>query len=143
MSATILKRDDLVYPELSFKLVGYAFEVFNELGYGHHEKHYQKAFAILLKQNNHIFEEQKYYNLKFKGEIIGKSFLDFEIEDKVVVELKKDALFSNKRIEQVLEYLKESEKKLAILISFSSQGVKSKRLINFDAIKNDSDNLIR
>ena len=29
------KRDDLVYPELSFKIIGCAFEVYNELGYGY------------------------------------------------------------------------------------------------------------
>ena len=138
MSTPKLNRDDLVYPELSYKLVGYAFEVFNDLGYGHHEKHYQRAYSILLKQNNHIFEEQKYYNLKFKGEIIGKSFLDFEVEQKIIIELKKDALFSGKHIEQVMEYLKESGLKLAILINFSSQGVRTKRLINFEVINKDS-----
>jgi GxxExxY protein len=129
-------RKDLVYPELSYRLIGYAFEVFNELGYGHHEKYYQRAYSVLLKKNNHIFEEQKYYQLKFQGEVIGKSFLDFEVDDRIIIELKKDALFSNKRIEQVLEYLKQSGKKLALLISFSSTGVRSKRLINFDAINN-------
>ncbi len=38
-----LLRNDLVYPELSYKLVGYAYEVFVELGPGHSEKTYQKA----------------------------------------------------------------------------------------------------
>ncbi len=35
-----LRRDDLVYPELSYQLVGYAYEVFDELGPGHSEKTY-------------------------------------------------------------------------------------------------------
>jgi GxxExxY protein len=137
MTSSSLKRDDLVYPELSYKLVGYAYEVFNELGYGHHEKNYQKAYAIQLKQNNHTFTEQTYYPLKFKGEIIGKAYLDFEIDEKVIVELKKDALFSKRNIEQVMEYLRLSNKKLAILINFTPQGVKTKRLINFEVTNSD------
>ena len=127
-----LRRDDLIHPELSYKLIGYAFEVYNELGYGHYEKYYQRAYSILLRQNGHAFTEQKYYNLKFKGKLIGRGFLDFEIDNKVIVELKKDALFSHRRIEQVLEYLKESKLRLALLISFTSAGIRSKRLINFD-----------
>jgi len=40
MKATL--RDDLIYPELSFKIVGCAFDVFNSIGFGHLEKVYQK-----------------------------------------------------------------------------------------------------
>jgi GxxExxY protein len=132
MSNSNLRRGDLIYPELSYQLVGYAYEIFNELGYGHKELYYQRAFAQQLKMNNHKFVEQKYYPLKFKGINIGKSFIDFEVEEKVLVELKKDSLFSKARIDQVLDYLKISNKKLALLISFSSAGVRVKRIVNFD-----------
>jgi len=36
---------DVVYPELSFKIIGAAFSVFNELGWGLSEKQYQQALA--------------------------------------------------------------------------------------------------
>ena len=50
MSETKLKtrREDLVYPELSYVIVGCAFEVFNEIGPGHMELYYQKALALLF-----------------------------------------------------------------------------------------------
>lgn len=50
--------EDLVYPELSFKIVGCAFEVYNELGYGHSEKVYQKALAVSFRKHNLNFNEQ-------------------------------------------------------------------------------------
>ena len=87
-------RDDLVYPELSYTLVGCAFEVFNQLGYGHHEKYYQKAFAESLKIKNIQFIEQHYAPLKFNDKIIGRLFFDILIENKIIVELKKDSFFS-------------------------------------------------
>jgi len=134
MSNPNLRRSDLVYPELSYILVGYAYEIFNGLGYGLKEKYYQNAFSLLLKKNNHQFVEQKYYPLYFHGNIIGKSFVDFEVEDKIIIELKKDSFFSKGRVDQVLEYLKLSKKKLALLISFSSKGVFVKRIVNFDGV---------
>ncbi len=56
MPENILQRKDLIYPELSFQIVGCAYEVFNELGPVHTEKNYQKAFAV-------VFEEKK-FNLR-------------------------------------------------------------------------------
>lgn len=129
-----VRRDDLVYPELSYQLVGYAYEVFDELGPGHSEKTYQRAYALMLKRNNHEYKEQVYYPVRFKNEIIGKGFLDFSIEEKIIVELKKDVQFSRTHIEQVLDYLKQSKLKLAILINFTQEGVKFKRIVNVNQL---------
>ncbi len=127
-----LKRSDLVYPELSYKIVGCAFEVFNELGFGHAEKYYQKAMAIALKKAGLNFKEQFYAPLKFQGELVGKLYLDFLVDDKVIVELKKSDHFSKSNIDQVNQYLLSSKTQLAILINFSSKGIISKRLINIE-----------
>lgn len=126
----VVRRDDLVYPELSYKLVGYAYEVFDELGPGHSEKIYQRSYAVMLRRNDHQFQEQVYYPVRFKDEIISKGFLDFKVEEKVIVELKKDDRFSKTHIEQVLDYIKRSNLKLALLINFTKEGVKFKRIVN-------------
>src|SRR4051812_22954350 len=76
MAATLI-RNDIVYPELSYDLIGCSYDVFNELGFGHHEKYYQRAFAEALKLKSLTFTEQVYYPLKFKDKIIGKMFFDF------------------------------------------------------------------
>src|SRR5689334_18922544 len=112
----VLKRNDLVYPELSFKLVGCAFDVYNEIGFGHLEKFYQRSYSVTLKAQKLKFKEQVYSPLKFKGEIVGRNFFDFLVEDKVIVELKKDNHFSKQHIGQVNEYLKTSKLQLALLI---------------------------
>lgn len=133
MSVIKLKRDDLVYPELSYKIVGFSYEIFNQIGGGHKEAVYQKAYSVILKENNVPFKEQVYYPVRFMGKTIGKNFFDFLIDDKIVVELKKDMRFSKAHIDQVLNYLKVSNLKLAILINFGNQGAICKRIINFDA----------
>ena len=126
----IVKRTDLVYPELSYEIVGCAYEVWDELGSGHLEKIYQRSLAIVFRNKKMKFQEQVYYSLKFRNEIVGKGFLDFLVGEKIIVELKKDGIFSKSHIEQVLNYLKLSNLKLAILINFTKEGVKFKRIIN-------------
>lgn len=129
MPATV-KRQDLLFPELSYQIVGCAFEVYNELGFGHHEKYYQRAYAEALKLKDLKFAEQVYFPLKFKDKIIGKNFFDFLVDEKVIVELKKDNRFSKQHIDQVKEYLNVSNLKLAILINFTRTEVLHKRIIN-------------
>jgi len=47
-----LRRKDLVYPELSYKIIGVLFDVYNKIGTGYHEKYYQRAIMAYLKINN-------------------------------------------------------------------------------------------
>jgi len=45
-----LRRKDLVYPELSYKIIGVLFDVYNKIGTGYHEKYYQRAIMAYLKK---------------------------------------------------------------------------------------------
>ncbi len=125
-----LRRDDLVHPELSYKIIGCAYEVYNELGFGHQEKLYQKALAIAFKKEKILFKEQVYSPLKFQDEVVGRMYFDFLVEEKIIVELKKSQFYSKANIDQVVEYLKTSKLQLALLINFTPNGVNYKRLLN-------------
>jgi len=125
-----LQRKDLVYPELSYQIIGVLFDVYNELGFGYSEKHYQKAIAMLLKERSMNFQEQVYMPVSFKEKVVGKYFLDFLIEDKTILEIKKEPRFSKGNVNQVLSYLNSTGKKLAILANFDRDGVKFRRFVN-------------
>ncbi len=127
---TELKRKDLVYPEMSYNIVGALFEVYKELGSGYREKYYQRAVAIELKKRGLHFKEQVAIPLSYKEIQLGKCFLDFLVENKIVLEIKKDEKFSKKHIDQVCSYLKASNLKLGLLANFTKDGVKFKRLLN-------------
>ena len=126
----MLQREGLIYPELSYKLVGLAYNVFNELGHGHLEKIYQKAYAKELIEANIEFKEQAPYKVIYKEEVIGNNYLDFLIEGKVIIELKRSDFYAKKYIDQISNYIKVSNLKLAILINFTSNGVRIKRIVN-------------
>lgn len=116
--------------EYSRKVIGFAFQVFNELGYGLSEKIYQKAFEVLLIDNNVNYKREKYCKIAFAGQHIGKYYLDFLIGDKLAVELKVKNEVYITHINQVLNYLKAENLKLGILLVFSKGGVLVKRVIN-------------
>lgn len=123
-------QEKIIYPELSYKIIGIIFDVFNSLGYGYQEKYYQKAIGVALKENNIEFKEQVPVKISYKNNTLGTYFLDFLVDNKIVLEIKKSSRFSRKNIEQVFAYLKASNLKLGILINFSPNDVKFKRILN-------------
>lgn len=129
---TTLRRDDLIYPELSYQIIGILFSVFNSLGYGYKEKYYQRAIAIELKNLGIKFNERVSMPVLFKDQIIGRHFLDFLIDDKIILEIKQGDKFARADINQVLGYLKTTNLKLAILARFSRKELIFKRLVNIE-----------
>lgn len=125
-------RDDLVYPELSYKIVGILFDVYNKLGYGYQEKHYEKAVALAFNSAGLKYKEQLPVPLNFDGKNIGKYFIDLLVEDKIVVELKRGERVAKGNIDQILNYLKTTRLQLGILAQFTSNGVKFRRIININ-----------
>ncbi|MFH1089762.1 MAG: GxxExxY protein [Candidatus Uhrbacteria bacterium] len=126
---TLIHRQDLVEPELSYEIVGACFDVFNEFGSGHPEKVYQKALEIAFEERKLKFEKQKYSPLIFKTIKVGSFFYDFVIENKIVVEIKVDKKFKVNDYKQLKTYLVDSKLPLGILVRFSEDGVTFCRIL--------------
>lgn len=122
--------EGLVYPDLSYKIVGIAFKVYNSMGFGHRKKYIQRAFEEELKNEKIKYIREREIDLTYNDKVIGKYFLDFIVENKIIIELKVVSNIKNIRIKQVLEYLNATNLKLAILIYFTKQGIVYKRIIN-------------
>ncbi|PIZ94556.1 MAG: hypothetical protein COX81_03185 [Candidatus Magasanikbacteria bacterium CG_4_10_14_0_2_um_filter_37_12] len=125
-----LRRNDLLYPELSYKINGVLFGVHNAIGGNNLERYVQKAVAIGLKKVRLKFEEQYYVPIKYNDKIVGKYFLDFLIEDKVVLELKRGRFIPKNIYSQVGQYLDSLGFKLAIIGCFAQDCVVIKRIVN-------------
>jgi GxxExxY protein len=119
-----------LYTELSYKIRGCLFDVHNALGGGHKEKYYQKAVAEALRSKNISFVEQYYVPVKFQNIIVGKYYLDFLVENKIVLELKRGRYTSVGVINQTKQYLNALDLKLAIIACFATDAVITKRILN-------------
>lgn len=100
------------------------------MGGNYPEKYFQKAVASGLKNCGLSFKEQLMVPITFKGSKVGNYFLDFLIENKIILEIKKGEKFRRKNIEQVYNYLKATELKLGILANFTKSGLRFKRIVN-------------
>lgn len=78
----------LIYPELSYQVVGAAFKVFNELGWVYKEIYYQRALTSELDKQLVKYQRELIFPLKYNGKTIGKYIADFIIDDKIIIELK-------------------------------------------------------
>lgn len=122
-------RTDLLYPELSYEVIGVLYRVYNALSYGYQEKYYQRAVAQELAEIDLPFVREVHVPISFKGRIIGRYFIDFVIDNKIALELKVANEFYEQHMNQVLAYLRSGQLRLGILACFGTKGVTYRRLI--------------
>ncbi|OGC03820.1 hypothetical protein A2276_08210 [candidate division WOR-1 bacterium RIFOXYA12_FULL_43_27] len=120
---------EIIYPDLSYRIVGILFKVHNQLGGGLQEKYYQQAIKREFFTNNIPFLEQLRVDFNYNGSFLGRYYLDFVVDHKIVLELKITPAFSKRDIIQVLNYLKQSNLKLGILASLNRNNVFYKRIL--------------
>lgn len=116
---------DLIYPELSFKVVGLCFVVHNERGVYAKEKQY----ADLLE------EKLKLAGLPYKRELrVGDSgnTVDFVVDDKLLLELKAKRMVTKEDYYQTQRYLQDTRLKLGIIINFRDRTIAPKRVVRID-----------
>ena len=125
-----MPKQELLYKELSEKIISSVYSIFSELGYGHPEKVYQKAFELELKKSGLRYKRENYSLIKYDGEVAGKYFLDFLTEDKIAIEFKVRREIYESDWLQLLNYLKATDLKVGLLIIFTKEGPKIKRIVN-------------
>jgi GxxExxY protein len=123
-------RNDLIYPELSYKIVGLVYDVHNNIGGGLREKAYESAMEVALSSAGLDYKKQTQLPIMYKGEKVAVRYLDLLIEDKIILELKAGERFTATYIKQVSEYLKHTGYKLGLLINFGKERVTIKRVVN-------------
>ncbi len=121
---------EILHKELSYKIVGILFDVHTQLGNRYQEKYYQRAVEEALLEKELIFKKEISVDLKYNDKTIGKYYLDFLIDNKIILELKAVPNFVPKDFKQVLGYLKAKNLALGILANFQTDSLTYKRIIN-------------
>ncbi len=125
-----MSQEEIVFPEESYKIVGAAFSVFNHLGWGLSEKDYQRALMEEFLSLELDAKREVYIPLQYKTANIGRYFADFVINDRILVEIKVVPKLSYDHAKQVLTYLRIANLKLGILVYFTKEGIKYRRILN-------------
>ncbi len=109
----------IYYKEESYKIVGAAMHVYNQLGIGFLEPVYQEALEIELQRRGIPFEREKELTIMYDGMQLQQTYrADFVCYNNIIVELKAVSALDNIHRAQVYNYLKATGYKLGILINF-------------------------
>ena len=116
-----MKQVNLLYPELSFKIRGACYEVYNQLSGVYRESVFEKALMVELEDRGLSAERQKRIKLTYKGRPVGIYIPDIIVEDKVLMELKSKPVLLDTDRQQFWNYLKGSEYKVGFLVNFGNK----------------------
>ena len=121
----------IIRKEDSYKIVGAAMEVFNQLGHGFLEAVYQEALEREFKSRGIPYEREKELTIFYKGELLEQTYkADFICYEDIIVELKAVALLQDSHRSQVYNYLRATKNKLGLLINFgNSDGLEWERKV--------------
>lgn len=123
-----LTGQNLIFPELSYKIVGLIYKINDEIGFGQSEKVYCDALSKLLAKNSIFYERELYCPIMLEGEVLSKRYFDFMIDGKIILEVKVGDYKYKEACSQLFQYLKVSKMKLGIIARFTKNGVKIKRI---------------
>ena len=121
--------------ELTYKVRGAVFEVYNILGPGLLESTYEAALAYEFDKLGLEYKTQVPINVLYKGKDLGLGYrMDMLIEDMLVLELKSVDILNDIHKKQLHTYLKLSNKPLGLLINFNTTNLDSNiiRIANGD-----------
>ena len=106
------------YKELTEKIIGIFYKVYNNLGYGFLENVYENAMMIDFKKENIPAVSQYAIKVFYEDEIVGEYFADILVDDKVIVEIKAVKNLAIEHEAQLLNYLKATDKEVGLLLNF-------------------------
>ena len=115
--------------ELTEKIIGCAYNVYNKMGFGFLESVYEKCLLIELRKACLDAESQKPITIYYDNEIVGEFVADIIVNDTVILELKSVRQIINIHEVQLVNYLVATGKPVGLILNFGESKVEIKRKI--------------
>ena len=123
-------KEDILFKDEAFAIVGAAMEVHSILGHGFLEAVYADAMALELRRRDIPFQREVPIALTYKGDILPHTYrADFLVHGQIILELKAIKALGDSDRAQALHYLKATSHSLAILANFGAPKLDWMRLV--------------
>ena len=119
----------LIHEQTTKKIIGAAFEVHDQLGYGFLERVYQRALQVELLRRGATAEIEKRIQVHYKGAVVGDYDADVLVDGCVIVEIKVAPQYDKRDEAQLLNELKATGLKVGMLLNFGRAKLEYKRLV--------------
>ncbi|MBA4184606.1 MAG: GxxExxY protein [Acidobacteria bacterium] len=114
-------EDSLKHRDLTDKIIGTFYEIYNELGFGFLESVYENALLTALTEKGIKVGQQIPIPVWFRGKKIGDFVADLIVGDSVIIELKAVRTIQDAHKAQLLNYLRATEIEVGLLLNFGQR----------------------
>ena len=117
------------YRELTEKIIGCAYRIYNTMGFGFLESVYEKCMLIELRKEGLNAESQKPITVTYDNENVGEFIADIIVEDTIILELKSVKRIVKAHEVQLVNYLVATGKPIGLILNFGEWKVEIKRKV--------------
>src|SRR5580692_10379569 len=111
------------------KIIGFSFEVINEIGHGLSEKVYENALVVLFRSNGIMFDQQRRFPVLFRGVQVGEFVPDLIAFGSVIVDAKIIDRITDHERGQMLNYLRITKLRVGLLLNFKHAKLQFERVV--------------
>lgn len=123
------KARDYPCKEETHAIIGCAFEVLNELGDGLNEKVYENALTVEFRKREIAFDQQRRFEVLYKGERVGEFIPDLIVFGQIVVDAKCIDCITGHERGQMLNYLRITMLPVGLILNFKHARLEFERLV--------------
>ena len=118
---------ELLFGELTHRVIGAAMEVHRVLGGGFLEFVYEEALSYELEVLGVPFERQKDLDIRYKDLIIPRKYrADLVVEDKILIENKSAGAITSVDEAQLIHYLRATGFHVGLILNFGKSSLEWK-----------------
>jgi GxxExxY protein len=111
------------------RIIGFAFEVLNEVGHGLGEKVYERSLTVLFGANAVEFEQQRRFAVLFRNVQVGEFIPDLIVFGAVIVETKVIDRITDHERGQMLNYLRITKLRVGLILNFKNARLEWERMV--------------
>jgi GxxExxY protein len=112
---------ELLYKDVTDKIIQAFYKVYNDLGFGFLEKVYENALFIELTRMDLFCVKQKRIKVYYQEQIVGDYFADLIVSECVIIELKAAENLCQEHELQLINYLKATHIEVGLLLNFGKK----------------------
>ena len=121
------EKSILLYPELTEKIIGVYYDVYNEIGHGFLESVYSDCMKLALTQAGLSVQQEVAIPVYFRGHDVGKFKADLVVNNCILVELKAAQNLDRTHEAQIMNYLRATPLEVGLLFNFGASRPQFKR----------------
>lgn len=109
---------ELLYKDLTEKIIRDFFDVYNQLGYGYSKDIYIEALAYEMHKQGLVYEKEEPIDIFYKEIKVGQYIPDFIIEEKVLLLIDTHETVSANAEYTIINHMKSAKFEVGLVLNF-------------------------